>query len=210
MRQHGLLDGEVISSSPRGSRPASDETTSTFPAKVYCRTNFLCSCTLDLLCFSLFVSLTSLVSAFTSLILSATITNFDDDLNSEKKASICLTPSCVHASSELLYNLSPDYQNVDACTDFEELVCGGWRERNDLRPDQGDAFTGTFMAEASQTLLRHILEAPYPKDSAVSNDVLCISMCLREQADWMSSTPISRPCSSNPLSSLQTRRISSR
>lgn len=94
--------------------------------------------------------------------------NDNDDLEPQTKTPICLTPSCVHASSELLYNLSPDYQKVDACTDFEELVCGGWRERNDLRPDQGDAFTGTFMAEASQTLLRHILEAPYPQDSAVS------------------------------------------
>ncbi|KIW04230.1 uncharacterized protein PV09_04536 [Verruconis gallopava] len=81
---------------------------------------------------------------------------------------ICLTPECVHASSEILYNLSPDYESIDACTDFEELVCGGWKERHDLRPDQGDAFTGTIMAENSQMLLRHILEAPYPKDSAHS------------------------------------------
>jgi endothelin-converting enzyme len=71
----------------------------------------------------------------------------------------------VHASSEILYNLSPDYQNVDPCTNFEELVCGGWRDRHDLRADQGDAFTGTIMAENSQLLLRHILEAPYPKSS---------------------------------------------
>jgi hypothetical protein len=70
-------------------------------------------------------------------------------------ANICLTPACVHASSELLYNLSPDYQNLDPCTDFEELVCGGWRDRHDLRPDQGDAFTGTIMSENSDTLLRH-------------------------------------------------------
>ncbi|KAK5267642.1 hypothetical protein LTR96_006970 [Exophiala xenobiotica] len=85
-------------------------------------------------------------------------------------AGICLTPACVHASSELLYNLSPDYKTLDACTDFEELVCGGWRDRHDLRPDQGDAFTGTMMSEASQMLLRHILEAPYP-DSSVPTDV---------------------------------------
>jgi endothelin-converting enzyme len=37
----------------------------------------------------------------------------------------------------------------------------------DLRSDQGDAFTGTIMAEQSELLLRHILEAPYPKDSQV-------------------------------------------
>ncbi|KAJ9629139.1 hypothetical protein H2204_008928 [Knufia peltigerae] len=77
----------------------------------------------------------------------------------------CLTPACVHASSELLYNLSPDYKNIDACTDFEEMVCGGWRDRHDLRPDQGDAFTGTIMSETSEMLLRHILEAPYPSSA---------------------------------------------
>lgn len=74
----------------------------------------------------------------------------------------------MHAASEILYNLSPNYKELDPCTDFEELVCGGWRDRHDLRPDQGDAFTGTIMNENSELLLRHILEAPYPKDSQVS------------------------------------------
>ncbi|RDW64932.1 hypothetical protein BP6252_10583 [Coleophoma cylindrospora] len=81
------------------------------------------------------------------------------------KAGVCSTPACVHAASEILYNLSPEYKTIDPCTDFEELVCGGWGDRHDLRPDQGDAFTGTIMSENSQTLLRHILEAPYPEDS---------------------------------------------
>ncbi|KAH6622032.1 peptidase family M13 [Boeremia exigua] len=81
------------------------------------------------------------------------------------KNKLCLTPACVHAASEILYNLSPNYKELDPCTDFEELVCGGWRDRHDLRPDQGDAFTGTIMNENSELLLRHILEAPYPKDS---------------------------------------------
>jgi endothelin-converting enzyme len=84
------------------------------------------------------------------------------------KPSVCTTPACVHASSEILYNLSPDYKNIDPCSNFEELTCGGWGEHHDLRPDQGDAFTGTIMSENSQMLLRHILEAPYPEDSKVS------------------------------------------
>jgi endothelin-converting enzyme len=100
------------------------------------------------------------------------------------RAELCLTPACVHAASEILYNLSPDYRDLDACDNFEELVCGGkhvytkccasysdpssgWRDRHDLRADQGDAFTGTIMSEQSQLLLRHILEAPYPQDSQV-------------------------------------------
>ncbi|CZT52630.1 related to endothelin-converting enzyme 1 [Rhynchosporium secalis] len=87
----------------------------------------------------------------------------------QTKSSVCLTPECVHASSEILYNLSPDYKTIDACNNFEELVCGGWDEHHDLRPDQGDAFTGTIMSENSQMLLRHILEAPYPGDSKHSS-----------------------------------------
>ncbi|KAH7127236.1 peptidase family M13 [Dendryphion nanum] len=85
--------------------------------------------------------------------------------NSDSESSLCLTPACVHAASELLYNLSPNYKELDPCNNFEELVCGGWRDRHDLRADQGDAFTGTIMSENSQLLLRHIVEAPYPKDS---------------------------------------------
>ncbi|KAK0107823.1 hypothetical protein ONS96_003612 [Cadophora gregata f. sp. sojae] len=87
----------------------------------------------------------------------------------QSKSSVCLTPACVHASSEILYNLSPEYKTIDPCDNFEELVCGGWDEHHDLRPDQGDAFTGTIMSENSQMLLRHILEAPYPGDSKHSS-----------------------------------------
>jgi endothelin-converting enzyme len=84
------------------------------------------------------------------------------------KSNICTTPECIHASSEILYNLSPNYKTIDPCSEnLEEMICGGWRDRHDLRPDQGDAFTGTMMAESSQTLLRHILEAPYPQNSKV-------------------------------------------
>ncbi|KAF9874906.1 peptidase family M13 [Colletotrichum karsti] len=86
----------------------------------------------------------------------------------DRAEKMCTTPACVHAASEILYNLSPNYKELDPCNDFEELVCGGWRDRHDLRSDQGDAFTGTIMSENSELLLRHILEAPYPKDSKVS------------------------------------------
>jgi endothelin-converting enzyme len=83
-------------------------------------------------------------------------------------SQLCLTPACVHAASEVLYNLSPQYKEIDPCDNFEELGCGGWRDRHDLRADQGGAFTGTIMAENSQMLLRHILETPYPQDSEVN------------------------------------------
>ncbi|KAK1975874.1 peptidase family M13 [Colletotrichum cereale] len=108
------------------------------------------------------------VLAAAASFLYSSIPNAQDDLN-ESKTPVCMTPACVHAASEILYNLSPDYKQLDPCTDFEELVCGGWREKHDLRADQGDAFTGTIMSENSELLLRHILEAPYPKDSQHSH-----------------------------------------
>ena len=85
---------------------------------------------------------------------------------SSKPASICLTPTCIHAASEILYNLSPDYPEVDPCTNFDEFVCGGWKDRHDLREDQDDVFTGTLMREHSQLLLRHVLESPYSNKNA--------------------------------------------
>ncbi len=79
-----------------------------------------------------------------------------------------MLPSCVHAASEILNNLDPDYESIDPCTDFDKFICGGWEEKHDLRPDQGDIFTGTLMVERSQMLLRHILEA----DSSQARDLL--------------------------------------
>jgi endothelin-converting enzyme len=73
--------------------------------------------------------------------------------------SVCDTPACIHASSEILYSLDPNYKDIDPCTNFEQYVCGGWRDRHDMRPDQGSIFTGTIMAEDAQTQLRHILES---------------------------------------------------
>lgn len=56
-------------------------------------------------------------------------------------------------------NLSP--KKVDPCENFDEFVCGGWANTHDLRPDQGDIFEGTMMAERSQQILRHVLEGSY-------------------------------------------------
>jgi Peptidase family M13 len=75
-----------------------------------------------------------------------------------KTRSTCQSAECVHAASEILYNLDPNHAQLDACTQFDKMVCGGWEQRHDLRPDQGDMFTGTIMAENSKTILRHILE----------------------------------------------------
>ncbi|GIK01669.1 hypothetical protein Aspvir_005707 [Aspergillus viridinutans] len=79
---------------------------------------------------------------------------------------LCESPECVHAASEILYSLDPNYAEIDPCEDFDQYVCGGWRERHDLRPDQGSMFTGTLMAEAAQMRLRHILESTSAPEAA--------------------------------------------
>ncbi|KAJ5918765.1 hypothetical protein N7454_009909 [Penicillium verhagenii] len=80
--------------------------------------------------------------------------------------AICKSPECIHAASEILFNLDSNYEKIDPCTDFDQYVCGGWRERHDMRSDQGSVFAGTMMAEAAQTRLRHILERSEAPESA--------------------------------------------
>ncbi|CAG8033000.1 unnamed protein product [Penicillium nalgiovense] len=78
----------------------------------------------------------------------------------------CQSQECIHAASEILYNLDPHYEDIDPCTNFDQYVCGGWRERHDMRPDQGSIFAGTIMHENAQTKLRHILERTEPPQSS--------------------------------------------
>ncbi|CAG8139255.1 unnamed protein product [Penicillium salamii] len=77
---------------------------------------------------------------------------------------LCQSQECIHAASNILYNLDPNYEDVDPCTNFDQYVCGGWRETHDMRPDQGSIFAGTIMEENAQTRLRHILERSEPPE----------------------------------------------
>ena len=86
------------------------------------------------------------------------LASYNQNESASNSATICVTPACVLAASEILQNMSPRYHEIDPCTDFDAFVCEGWREKNDLRDDQGGSFTGTMMAENSQMVLRHILE----------------------------------------------------
>ncbi|KAL4810053.1 hypothetical protein BDV18DRAFT_130194 [Aspergillus unguis] len=83
--------------------------------------------------------------------------------------TICQTPACVNAASNILNSLDPNYTNIDPCTDFDQYVCGGWRATHDMRPDQGAVFSGTFMLETAQAQLRRLLESDRPSDPADAN-----------------------------------------
>ncbi|KAL9101289.1 MAG: hypothetical protein Q9163_003441, partial [Psora crenata] len=64
------------------------------------------------------------------------------------------------AASEILENMSPNYEHIDPCTQFDKYVCEGFEEKHDLRSDQSSLSTGTLMAENAQQVLRHVLESP--------------------------------------------------
>ncbi|KAK6085991.1 endothelin-converting enzyme [Seiridium cupressi] len=84
-------------------------------------------------------------------------------------SSLCLTSACVHAASDILYNLAPNYESIDACTNFDQLVCDGFNDRHDIPADRSSYSTITSMFETGQTIIRHILEGEYPGGSKHSS-----------------------------------------
>lgn len=83
---------------------------------------------------------------------------------------VCLTAECVLAASTLLRNRSPNHANIDPCDDFHTYMCEGYEQTHDIRSDQSTVGTFNQMSEDGQTLLRHILEAPFPHALASGND----------------------------------------
>lgn len=75
---------------------------------------------------------------------------------------------CIHASSEILSNLSPNYQQLDPCTKFEDFVCGGWEE-NHHSVENSDSDAVTFMAKKTLNVMRHILEDANGDEHVVSS-----------------------------------------
>ncbi|KAL2890675.1 Endothelin-converting enzyme 1 [Ceratocystis lukuohia] len=75
---------------------------------------------------------------------------------------VCNTPDCHRVSREILDRLSPDYLSMNACSDFDEMVCGGWRDKHHLRPDQFQLTTNMLMEEGIKASLRDAIEQePY-------------------------------------------------
>jgi Peptidase family M13 len=101
--------------------------------------------------------LLTLILALVTLVIAFSV-GFLTYRNTYTGKELCTSAVCIHAASELLYSISPDYASIDPCENFDRFACQGFEERHDLRPDQGDMFRGTIMAEDAEVTLRHILE----------------------------------------------------
>jgi Peptidase family M13 len=87
-------------------------------------------------------------------------------LRSSRKVRTCSTPACVLAAAELLQSVSSPSQKIDPCTNFRDFVCGGWDSRNELRMDQASVSRRSVLNDATQGLLRQILESDGPHVSS--------------------------------------------
>ena len=75
-----------------------------------------------------------------------------------ERDTLCLTPECVSAASEILANLSPDRETVDPCDDFARFACEGWDFKTDMSRDESYLSRFVQMAHRTQLSLRQKLE----------------------------------------------------
>jgi hypothetical protein len=89
-----------------------------------------------------------------------------DRMGHKALGELCTTPMCVKASNYILRNLHPaivdqpevislnlNDTDVDPCTDFDRYVCGNFHHRFDLREDQSELNTGTWLLASEHSLL---------------------------------------------------------
>src|SRR5215831_6488850 len=57
-------------------------------------------------------------------------------------------------------------RGADACTDFYQFACGGWRAANPVPPDRQRWGQFAALEEENFTILRKILEGPVPAGDA--------------------------------------------
>jgi len=78
--------------------------------------------------------------------------------------ALCTTPICLRLANDFVKNLSPQYKSIDPCTNFEEMVCGGWRLRHEIPASQMAIDAIGLIREENEEVLHAILEGPYPGD----------------------------------------------
>ncbi|KAK0736488.1 hypothetical protein B0T21DRAFT_181103 [Apiosordaria backusii] len=73
-----------------------------------------------------------------------------------QSTEVCTTPACIQTAAHLLGNLAPHWKDMDPCTNFDEMVCYGFNQRQD------DPMNGLAMAhKPNYRLLREIVSRPY-------------------------------------------------
>ncbi|KAK4207820.1 hypothetical protein QBC37DRAFT_432880 [Rhypophila decipiens] len=78
--------------------------------------------------------------------------------SSSTENGVCSKPACVHAASNMMQNMAHNWEQLNPCTDFYEMACGGFRER-----------MGTDLARVGEniiqkhvnSIIREVIEAPY-------------------------------------------------
>ncbi|KAI2602350.1 Metalloprotease [Hypoxylon sp. NC1633] len=73
-------------------------------------------------------------------------------------SSVCLSQQCIQASATILSHISSNYQNIDPCSNFDELVCGGFLERTAIPDWEISWEQGNVMHDINYNIMRNILE----------------------------------------------------
>lgn len=70
---------------------------------------------------------------------------------------LCLKPACLHTASHVIQNLAGNWEQLDPCTNFHQMACGGAFERwkDDSRTG------GNLVQDRVNRILRKVIESPY-------------------------------------------------
>ncbi|KAI0842304.1 Metalloprotease [Hypoxylon sp. FL0890] len=105
--------------------------------------------------------------------------------------SICLSQSCIQAASTIFSRLSPNFQKIDPCTDFEEMVCGGFKENNVIPPWENSYGESTIFSDANYIFMKNILETPSDRSWGSPTDDKNFQKLVAEYNSCMNETAIS-------------------
>jgi endothelin-converting enzyme len=78
---------------------------------------------------------------------------------------VCTAEKCVAFAKHLKDSLSPNYQSIDPCVDFDKYSCEGWRGSHEYRPDQAKISVTSVLSDQIRDTLHAILEGQYAENN---------------------------------------------